>query len=127
VAVVDVRGQPRHGHDDLGVGQARDTVIQAGDLPVELLLGDQGKRRVGAALELAREQAQVSTPALVPGQALGLDDAEQVAQPLVVAPGLPAVVRPARSRSRKPRPSAMASASMASARRPSRAWQQAIR
>jgi len=68
-----VRDQPHHGHDDLGVGEARDTVVQPGDLGVEVLLGDQRERRVGAALELAGEQPQVGAPALVPGQAPAAD------------------------------------------------------
>jgi hypothetical protein len=92
VAIVEVADQLHHADQDLGIGESGNVAIQTVDPAVELLLGDNAERCVRQPLDLAGQQRQVGAPALVPGQGVGVDDAEQFAQPLVVVPRLPVLI-----------------------------------
>ena len=89
VPVAERAQQLHHADDDLRVGQARDTAMEVADRAIKIVLGDHRERRVGTALDLAREQPQVRAPALLAGHASGVNDAQHLAHAIVPPEGPP--------------------------------------
>ncbi len=92
VPVAERPQQPHHARQDLEVRQARHLRGEPGHLGVEVGLRSLAERRVRPPLDLAGEEGQVGPPALVAGEAVRLDEAEQLPHGLVIEQRLPVLV-----------------------------------